>query len=151
MAVGALALGACGGAQERDEKNAYVRRGQRRAERVRGDRHDGLGADHRQELVQRGPQDAAQFQTAIDDVVSQLRGINVPGNVKTEHSQLVTAMSGFGAQIKKATDALRNPDARAIAERAAGRSRPRRRGQRAHRIGDRRDQLQAQREVGVAG
>ena len=36
--------------------------------------------------------------------------------MKSEHAQLVKAMSGFGAQIKKATDALRNPDSRTIAE-----------------------------------
>ena len=39
----------------------------------------------------------------------------MPGDVDTEHKQLVTAMSGFGAQIKKATDALRNPSTPAIA------------------------------------
>ena len=36
--------------------------------------------------------------------------------MKSEHAQLVKAMSGFGAEIRKATRALRNPDTNTIAE-----------------------------------
>jgi hypothetical protein len=56
-----------------------------------------------------------QFQSAIENVVKDLRAIKVPSAVRSEHGQLVAAMRGFGAQIKQATLALRNPDARTIA------------------------------------
>ena len=40
----------------------------------------------------------------------------MPEDVETEHKQLISAMTDFGAEIKKATDALSNPDTRSIAE-----------------------------------
>jgi hypothetical protein len=56
-----------------------------------------------------------RFERAIQEVVKKLKGITPPSNVKTEHQALVTAMSTFGRQIKKASSALRNPDTTAIA------------------------------------
>jgi hypothetical protein len=108
-------LGACGG-DDREEKNAYV-------EKV-NDAQNSFAADvltvsQRITKKSSSSQDRKtleQFQAAIDGVVKDLRAIKVPGGVQSEHDQLVGVMSGFGAEIKKATVALRNPDSRTIAE-----------------------------------
>ncbi len=111
----ALALGACGGASDSQIRNAYVQRVNAAqtefaatvttvSKRIT---RQSSSADDRRTLQ--------QFQVAIQTAVRKLREVTVPDNVTTEHSQLVRAMSGFGTQIKKATDALRNPDSRAIA------------------------------------
>lgn len=116
LAFAALALGACGGADDREAKNDYVRQVNAAqnefaqtvttvSERITD---ESSSSEDRKTL--------AQFQTAIDDVVTDLRDIKVPAAVKSEHAQLVKAMSGFGAEIEKATLALRNPDSRTIAE-----------------------------------
>jgi hypothetical protein len=57
-----------------------------------------------------------EFQKAIADAVKNLKGIDVPGGVQSEHDQLVAAMSTFGQQIEAATAALQNPDSRTIAQ-----------------------------------
>ncbi|MDQ3723910.1 MAG: hypothetical protein M3376_12810 [Actinomycetota bacterium] len=117
LALAALALGACGGGDdERKAKNDYVRQVNNAqnefaqtvttvSERIT---NKSTSSQDRKTLQ--------QFQAAIDDVVTNLRAIDVPGAVKSEHEQLVKAMGGFGAQIGKATLALRNPDTATIAE-----------------------------------
>ncbi len=116
LASVALVLGACGGSEDREAKNDYVRQVNAAqnefaqtvttvSERIT----DKSSSSEDRKTLQ-------QFQTAIDDVVTDLRDITVPDAVKAEHAQLVKAMSGFGAEIKQATDALRNPDSRTIAE-----------------------------------
>lgn len=115
-ALCAIALGACGGAKQREEKNAYVRAVNAAqndfsasvaavAERIKA---KSSSSEQRKTL--------ADFQTAVDDVVRDLRGIKVPGAVKSEHAQLVSAISGFGEQIESANVVLRNPTERTIAE-----------------------------------
>jgi len=116
LAFAALALGACGGADEREAKNDYVR-----AVNAAQNEFAQTVTTVSERITDKSSSSAdrktlQQFQTAIDDVVTDLRDITVPGAVKSEHAQLVKAMSGFGAQIKSATLALRNPDTRSIAE-----------------------------------
>jgi hypothetical protein len=116
LAMCAIGLTACGGAKERDEKNAYVK-AVNSAQNEFSDEVASVAARITNKSSSRQDRKTlADFQSAIDDVVSQLKGIKVPGVVATEHKQLVTAMSGFGAQIRKATNALRNPNSPTIAQ-----------------------------------
>ena len=116
LLLAALALGACGGDDERDAKNAYVQ--------AVNDAQTEFASTVTTVSQRITPESSSsedrrtlrRFQTAIEDVVRQLRTIDVPSDVEAEHRQLVAAMSGFGADIKKATDALRNPNTRSIAE-----------------------------------
>jgi hypothetical protein len=116
LLLAAVALGACGGADERKEKNAYVQQVNSAqtefastvttvSQRITS---KSSSSEDRKTLQ--------QFETAIEDVVAKLRNIKVPADVMSEHKQLVGAMTGFGADIKKATDALKNPNTRTIAE-----------------------------------
>lgn len=115
--LGAVALSACGdGANSREAKNAYVREVNAA--------QTGFASTVTSVSKQITPKSSAnqdrrtleRFETAIEDVVKQLQGIDVPGDVETEHTQLVSAMTDFGDEIEKATAALRNPDTRSIAE-----------------------------------
>lgn len=118
LAFAALALGGCGGGDEdRKAKNAYVR------EVNAAQSAFALTVDTVAERIARKRSSSSQsrktleqFQSAIEDVVKDLRAIEVPGSVQSEHDQLVSVMSGFGAQIKKANAALRNPTSRNIGE-----------------------------------
>ena len=116
LLLAAVALGACGGADERKEKNAYVQQVNSAqtefastvttvSQRITS---KSSSSEDRKTLQ--------QFETAIEDVVAKLRNIKVPADVTSEHKQLVGAMTGFGVDIKKATDALKNPNTRTIAE-----------------------------------
>ena len=116
LLLAAVALGACGGADERKEKNAYVQQVNSAqtefastvttvSQRITS---KSSSSEDRKTLQ--------QFETAIEDGVAKLRNIKVPADVMSEHKQLVGAMTGFGVDIKKATDALKNPNTRTIAE-----------------------------------
>jgi hypothetical protein len=116
LLIAGLALGACGGVDERKEKNAYVRQvnaaqtefGSTVTTVSQRITPKSSSAQDRKTLK--------RFEVAIADVVTKLRTIKVPADVKTEHKQLVTAMTGFGADIKRATDALDGTDTRKIAD-----------------------------------
>ena len=117
LAFAAVALGACGGGDDdRKAKNAYV------AEVNTAQNEFAATVTSVSERITNkssSSQDRKtlqQFQAAIAAVVTNLRGIDVPNGVQSEHEQLVGAMSGFGTEIEKATLALRNPDSRRIAE-----------------------------------
>ena len=102
-------LVACGGSDEREAKNAYVRQvNAAQAEFAQtvttvSERITDKSSSRQDRKT------LEQFQTAIDDVVTDLRDIEVPGAVEAEHAQLVKAMSGFGSDIRGAISALRNP------------------------------------------
>ena len=109
LAFVGVGLVACGGSDEREAKNAYVRQVNAAqaefaqtvttvSERIT----DKSSSSQDRKTLE-------QFQTAIDDVVTDLRDIEVPGAVEAEHAQLVKAMSGFGSDIRGAISALRNP------------------------------------------
>jgi hypothetical protein len=115
-AVCAIGLTACGGTKERDEKNAYVKAVNAAQNEFSAEVASVASRITEKSSSRQDRQTLADFQSAIDDVVSQLRGIKVPSDVDSEHKQLVTAMSGFGAQIRKATAALSNPSTPAIAQ-----------------------------------
>jgi pyruvate/2-oxoglutarate dehydrogenase complex dihydrolipoamide acyltransferase (E2) component len=116
LAVCVVALGACGGAADRKAKNDYVRQ-------VNAAQNEFAAnvSTVSQRITDKSSSKAdrktlEQFQAAIDGVVSDLRDIKVPGDVTSEHAQLVGAMSGFGAKIRSAVSALRNPTQQNIAD-----------------------------------
>jgi gas vesicle protein len=109
LAFAAVAVSACGGNDDREAKNAYVKQ-----VNVAQNEFAANVSTVSQRITNKSSsaQDRKtleQFQSAIDDVVTDLRAIKVPGDVDSEHKQLVGAMSGFGAQIKEAVGALQNP------------------------------------------
>lgn len=56
------------------------------------------------------------FEAAISSFVDELRAIKVPESLQAEHTQLVAAMSGYGADIAQANAALTNPTTRTLAD-----------------------------------
>ncbi len=117
LALAALVLGACGGGDDdRDAKNAYVRQ----VNAAQTQFATTVTTVSRQitpkSSTRQDRRTLQRFQMAIADVVTRLRAIKAPSEVRAEHKQLVAAMSGFGAEIKQANAALRNPNTRAIAD-----------------------------------
>lgn len=117
LVLGAIALSACGDdGSSREAKNAYVNE----VNAAQTGFASTVTSVSQQITSKSSPaQDRRaleRFETAIADVVEQLREIDVPKDVEAEHEQLVAAMTDFGSEIKKATAALRNPDSRSIAQ-----------------------------------
>lgn len=117
LVLGAIALSACGDDGSSDEaKNAYVNE----VNAAQTGFASTVTSVSQQITSKSSPaQDRRtleRFEAAIADVVEQLRAIDVPKDVEAEHEQLVSAMTDFGSEIRKATAALRNPDTRSIAE-----------------------------------
>lgn len=116
IALAALALGACGGGDEREAQNDYVRQ----VNNAQSEFAQTVTTVSEQITEKSSASDdrktLQQFQTAISDVVTDLRDIDVPAAVKSEHEQLIQAMTTFGEEIEKSTTVLRNPDSRKIAE-----------------------------------
>jgi hypothetical protein len=111
-----LGLGACGGDDDRKAKSDYVKQVNIAQSEFAANVETVAERITNKSSSSQDRKTLEQFQAAIDDVVTDLRAIKVPGDVESEHKQLVGAMSGFGAQIEEATLALRNPDSRTIAE-----------------------------------
>ena len=116
LAFTALGLGACGGDDDRKAKNDYVKQVNIAQSEFAANVETVAERITNKSSSSQDRKTLEQFQAAIDDVVTDLHAIKVPGDVGSEHKQLVGAMSGFGAQIEEATLALRNPDSRTIAE-----------------------------------
>lgn len=117
LLLAGVALVACGDdANSRDAKNAYVRE-VNAAQRAFADTVSSVSQRiTRESSSAQDRRTLERFEAAIDQVVARLERIEVPRDVEPEHAQLVTAMRRFGAEIEKATAALRNPDTRSIAE-----------------------------------
>lgn len=116
LAFVALALGACGGGDEREARNDYVRQVNNAQNEFAQTVTTVSEQITEKSSSSQDRKTLQQFQTAIGDVVTDLREIDVPPAVESEHAQLVEAMTAFGEQIRKATAVLRNPDSRKIAE-----------------------------------
>ncbi len=116
LLLSALLLAACGGSADRDLKNAYVSE----VNAAQNEFASTVTSVSQKITAKSTPaQDRKtlrSFEAAIEDVVAKLRAIDEPEDVKVEHEQLIDAMSGFGAEISKATDALDRPTTRSIAE-----------------------------------
>ena len=118
LILAVVALGACGGGTSTNDKNAYARKvnaaqtkfastvSTAAAEEAKGEQ----GLTRLQLTLRR-------FHTAVDGVVRDLRNIDAPSEVSTEHGQLVSVMSGYGDEIGRTIEEMRNPTPR-VAERA---------------------------------
>jgi hypothetical protein len=109
LALAVVALGACGGDDDRKAKNEYVSQVNAAQSEFAANVSKVSQRITNKSSSREDRRTLEQFQAAIDGVVTDLKAIKVPGDVKSEHAQLVGAMSGFGAQIKSAVSALRNP------------------------------------------
>jgi hypothetical protein len=107
LLLATLVLGACGGgSSDIDEKNAYVRElnaaqadFQVSASRISNQRIP-TETSGKIKLVQR-------LEGAVDEVVGTLKDIDVPGDVRVEHQQLIDAMTGFRGDVRKLTQTYR--------------------------------------------
>jgi hypothetical protein len=116
--LAAVALGACGGGTSTNEKNAYAREVNAAQSKfastvstAASEKSNGEQGLTRLQLTLR------RFRTAVDAVVQDLRQIDVPSEVSKEHEQLVSVMSGYGDEIGRTIQEMRNPTPR-VAERA---------------------------------
>ena len=113
LILAVVALGACGGGTSTKDKNAYAEQvnaaqskfsstvANAAAEETKGERSLG----RLQLTLQR-------FRTAVDGVVRDLRDIDAPSEVTTEHERLVSVMSGYGDEIGRTIEEMRNPTPR---------------------------------------
>jgi outer membrane murein-binding lipoprotein Lpp len=110
LVLGAFALGACGGTDDREATNAYVRQ--------LNAAQDMFATDATTVAQQKASARAGQvrilrrFEATIASFTAKLRKIEVPSVVRDEHEQLIEAMAGFGADVRKAAQTLRTDDAR---------------------------------------
>lgn len=57
-----------------------------------------------------------RFEGAVTRILADLRRIDVPAQVRGEHARLLSAISGFGADVEEANEALRRPSRRSLLE-----------------------------------
>ena len=115
LLLGAIALSACGGDDDRDAKHAYVselnaaqREFATNASKVSQNGKSGSVGQYRL-MVER-------FEATIRKFATKLRAIEVPSAVEAEHRQLIAALTGFGTDFKKAVEVLKNPSTSAVNE-----------------------------------
>ena len=108
-----VALAACGGATGTKEKNAYAEKVNAAQAKfassvstAASEQADGERSLRRLQLTLR------RFHAAIEDVVRDLRAIDPPSEVSKEHDQLVSVMSGYGEEVGRAGEQMRNPTPR---------------------------------------
>ena len=113
LVLGAIALGACGGADEREANNAYVRQLNAAQEQFANDasavsqRKSAAGISQYRRTLRR-------FESTIETFADELRKIEVPRVVRDDHAQLIDAIAGFGNDIRQATKTLGNRNPRAV-------------------------------------
>jgi hypothetical protein len=115
LAAMAVALGACGGADDRKEKNAYVRevnaaQTEFASSTTRISQRTspaGIGA-YRRTL--------GRFQASITAFSTTLSKISVPEAVTGEHARLVAAVTSFAKDFKAIVAVLDNPTPRSLSE-----------------------------------
>ncbi|HEV2820138.1 MAG TPA: hypothetical protein VGW11_06505 [Solirubrobacteraceae bacterium] len=103
LLAGALVAG-CGG--DAEERNAYV--GQvNRAQQAFADTVQELSGQITEESTTDADRKTLRrFESAIDGVVEELRSIEPPEEVATQHRELVQTMDGYGDEVSAAVDAL---------------------------------------------
>jgi hypothetical protein len=118
LILAVVALGACGGGTSTNEKNAYAREVNAAQTKFATTVSTAASEESKGERsLSRLQVTLRRFHTAVDGVVRDLRHIDAPSEVSTEHEQLVSVMSGYGDQIGQTIEEMRNPTPR-VAERA---------------------------------
>lgn len=112
LAVAVLA--ACGGGSSSKDKNAYAKKVNAAQTNFAQTVSTVAQAGDSKNSVSQQQKTLRRFETAIDGVVRELRGIDAPSEVTKEHERLTAVMTGFGKAISEANDAMRNPTPRTI-------------------------------------
>jgi predicted small secreted protein len=107
-----MALAACG--DDKEQKNAYVRQVNAAQTEFASTITKVSQSITQKSSAAEDQRTLRRFEAAIDNVVGDLRGIEVPEDVESEHGRLVAAISGFGDDISKANEALRDPTTRTL-------------------------------------
>jgi len=114
MVLASVAIGACGGAEEVEQKNAYVRSVNAAQSEFASNVTTVSSAITAKSSAKQDRATLRRFEAAIKNVVGDLEKIEVPKAVTAEHRQLVAAMNAFGTDIASANAALRNPTTRTL-------------------------------------
>jgi hypothetical protein len=112
--VAVLALAACGGGTSTKDKNAYARKVNAAQQRFASTVRTVDQASGSKSSISRQQRTLKRFETAIQGVIKELKAIDAPSEVTSEHGKLVAVMTGFGTAIGQANDAIRNPTPQGI-------------------------------------
>lgn len=103
FAAAAFAAG-CGG--DAEERNAYVDQVNRAQQSFADTVQELSGQITEQSTTDSDRKTLRRFESAIDGVVEELRSIEPPEEVATQHAELVETMDGYGDEVSAAVDAL---------------------------------------------
>jgi ElaB/YqjD/DUF883 family membrane-anchored ribosome-binding protein len=116
--LAAVALVGCGGGTSTKEKNAYAQQVNAAQTKFATTVTTAAAGEAKGEQGVAGLQRTLRrFHTAVDGVVQDLRHIDAPSEVSTEHERLVSVMGAYGDEIGQTIDEMRNPTPQ-VAERA---------------------------------
>jgi hypothetical protein len=115
LLFGAIALGACGGDDGREEKNTYVRE-LNAAQREFATNASSVSQLGKSDSLGQYRRTLRRFEKTIETFATKLRGIEVPSVVQEEHKQLIAALTSYGTDFQKVTGVLDNPTARSLGE-----------------------------------
>ena len=115
--IAVVALGACGGGTSTNEKNAYARQVNAAQTKFSSTVTTAASEETGKQGLTRLQLTLRRFHRAVDGVVRDLRHIDAPSEVSAEHERLVSVMSGYGDEIGRTIEEMRNPTPR-VAERA---------------------------------
>jgi len=108
--VAALFAG-CGGA---DENNAYVDRVNRAQQGFAATVADLSGRITATSSAAADRRTLRRFGTSVAAVVRDLRAVTPPADVRPQHGDLVRAIDGYGAEVRRATAGVRRADPREV-------------------------------------
>jgi hypothetical protein len=113
LILAVVALGACGGGTSTKDKNAYAQQVNAAQTKFATTVSTAASKESKGERSISSLQlTLRRFRAAIEDVVRDLRNIDAPSEVSKEHDQLVSVMSGYGDEIGRTIDEMRNPTPR---------------------------------------
>jgi hypothetical protein len=116
LILAVVALGACGGGTGTKEKNAYAKQVNAAQTKFAATVSAAAADSKGERSLSRQQRSLRLFHTAIEDVVRDLNNIDAPSEVSTEHEQLVSVMRGYGDEIGRAIELMRNPTPRVAQE-----------------------------------
>ena len=115
LVVGALAVAGCGGGDEREERNAYVRQ-LNAAQQEFADNASLVSQERAPASIAQYRRTLERFEATIASFTAKLQKIEVPDEVRDEHARLIDALKSFGQDFNRVTAALKNPNARKLSE-----------------------------------
>ena len=113
LILAVVALGACGGGTSTKDKNAYAEQVNAAQTKFSSTVSTAAAEESKGERsISRLQLTLRRFHAAVEDVVRDLRDIDAPSEVTKEHDQLISVMSGYGDEVGRAGEAMRNPTPR---------------------------------------